>query len=244
MNHAAISITPSEHDALLEPFAPRCVVLMPSFGGCSFRAENQRTVMRWYRERNFQVIQGRDTESRNGFFSRARAINNAARLSPKEKDIFILADNDLIPSIPHLSEAFRQLEHYNVITPHRWTLHSSYAGRQQLLAGNRTMLYKAMESGSRSYVVIRRKAFEALNGMDEFFEGWGPEDKAFLISAHKQVGGVLELDGERIHLWHPGDQSKRDRTQLMKNRDRCRQYDAASAEAASVLAREYGPLYP
>jgi len=244
VNHAPISITASEHDSLLEPYAPRCAVLMPSFGGCSFRAENQRTVLRWYRERNFQVIQGRDTQSRNGFFSRARAINAAVRLSPKEKDIFILADNDLIPSVPHLAKALYQLEHHKVITPHCTTLHSSFAGRQQLLAGNKTMLYAPKESGSRSYVVIRRQAFEAMNGMDEVFEGWGPEDKAFLISANKHHGGVLELDGERIHLWHPADQSKRDRTQLMKNRERCKQYEAASPKAANVLAREYGPLYP
>lgn len=216
---------------------------MPSFGGCSFRAENQRTVLRWYRERNIHVIQGRDTQSRNGFFSRARAINNAARLAPKDKDIFILADNDLVPSVPHLAKALCQLEHYKVITPHCTTLHSSFAGRQQLLAGNRTMLYVPKESGSRSYVVLGRKTFEFLNGMDELFEGWGPEDKAFLINAHKQVGGVLELDGERIHLWHPGDQSKRDRTQLMKNRERCKQYNASTADGASVLAKEYGSLY-
>lgn len=242
-----VTLGPTAHDHLLEPYASRIAVLMPSFGTCRYRLENQRAVLAWYATRGIHVTLGTDTNA-TGFFSRARAINTAARKTHKtqtEKDLWILADNDLVPSVPHLAQA---LEHvctgaYNVVTPHQWTLHTSLASRTHLLDGRSTVVYRSQESGSRSYVVLKRNTFEAMNGMDELFEGWGPEDKAFMLSAHKQVGRVLDMDGSRVHLWHPMDRSKRDRTQLMKNRARCKEYEAATSAEANVLARQYGPLY-
>jgi hypothetical protein len=241
------TLGPTPHDPLLEPYASRTAVLMPSFGTCRYRLENQRAVLRWYTTRGITVILGTDT-STTGFFSRARAINTAARETREthdKKDLWILADNDLIPSVPHLSEALSSVcaGAYNVVTPHQWTLHTSFAGRDRLLSGQSTMLYRPQESGSRSYVVLKRASFEAMNGMDERFEGWGPEDKAFMLSAHKQLGRVLDMDGSRLHLWHPMDQSKRNRVQLMKNRALCKEYEAASGDEVNVLARQYGPLY-
>lgn len=241
-----VTLGPTAADSLLEPYASRIAVLMPSFGTCRYRFENQRAVLHWYATRNIKVVLGTDT-STTGFFSRARAINNAARKTHEtqcEQDIYVLADNDLIPSPAHLAEALSLVctGAKDVVTPHQWTLHSSFAGRERLLAGQKTLLYRPQESGSRSYVVLKRASFETMNGMDESFEGWGPEDKAFLFSARKQLGRVLDMDGQRLHLWHPMDQSKRNRQQLMKNRARCLAYENASAVGASVLAREYGLL--
>ena len=215
---------------------------MPSFGICTYRAENEEIVRRWYAERGFRVFAGAD-EATTGFFSRARAINHAARqayTTAPHLHTYILADNDLIPSAPHLLTALEQSAYYSCITPHITTLHTSHAGRMQLLHNRSTLLYRPRESGSRSYVVIRREVFDRVNGMDEKFEGWGPEDKAFLLNIHKQLGGVLELDGARLHLWHPGDRSKANRPQLMRNRARCNAYLEADAATANVLSKEYG----
>lgn len=234
-----ISLAPTAADKLLEPFAPHVAVLMPSFGTCIYRKENEKRVLAWYAERNFQVYLGSDADA-TGYFSRCRAINSAARAAYTEKTIFILADNDLIPSASHLAQALEHCGEYSAVTPHVTTLHTSHLGRLHLLEGRPTMLFRPRESGSRSYVVIRRDIFAEINGMDEKFEGWGPEDKAFLINIHKQLGGVLELDGERIHLWHPHDRSKNIKPQLMKNRERCKQYEMSDKKGASVLAKEYG----
>jgi len=79
-----------------------------------------------------------------------------------------------------------------------------------------------------------------VNGMDELFEGWGPEDLAFRLSITKQLSAPLELEGRRLHLWHPTDPSKRDMKRLMLNRRRKYEYQRASADHARVLARQYG----
>lgn len=237
-----VTLGPTPEDSALERYASRVAILMPSFGTCSFRLENERTTKHWYATRNLSVFPGTD-QATSGFFSRARAINTAARAAyhtSPERDIYILADNDLIPSVPHLVEALAAANSYSAITPHLTTLHTSHAGREHLLNGNTTFLYRPKESGSKSYVVIRREVFAHINGMDELFEGWGPEDKAFLLNIHRQLGHVLELDGARTHLWHPGDRSKANRTQLMHNRNRCKQYEHADQPTATLLAKEYG----
>lgn len=241
-NHTEIDIGPSEHDAALEQLASNVAVLMPSFGTCKYRKENEELVLRWYADRGFRVFLGED-DATTGFFSRARAINRAARTAFRTHphlNVFVLADNDLIPSPTHFISALEQANDWSCVTPHITTLHTSHTGRMQLLHKNRTYLYRPRESGSRSYVVIRRSVFDHINGMDEKFEGWGPEDKAFLLNIHRQLGGVLELDGARVHLWHPSDQSKADKQQLMRNRERCKLYFDGDQDTANVLSKEYG----
>ena len=242
----ALTLGPTEADALLLPHAHRCVVLMPSFGKCTYRTDNQTAVTNWYAQRNIAVVLGTDTRSRAGYFSRARAINSAARETHEthpERDIYFIADNDLIPSIPHIVDAIQALDRHPAVTPHQYTLHTSIRGRDQLLKGQTTFMYRPHPIGSRSYVVMERASFEANNGMDEKFEGWGPEDMAFIESIEKQLGPVLRLDGRRLHLWHPMDTSKRDRKQLLANRARYKQYQHSNQHEAKLLAREYGSLY-
>lgn len=244
--HPALTLGFTPADAALKRYAHRCAVLMPSFGKCTYRAANQEAVINWYTARNIAVVLGTDTRSRAGYFSRARAINTAARETHKthsERDIYFLADNDLLPCSKNLTKALRTLKNYAAVTPHQYTLHTSLMGRKQLLEGGETFLYRPYEIGSRSYVVMERSKFEAVNGMDELFEGWGPEDMAFIESVEHQLGPVLRLPGSRTHLWHPIDNSKRDRRQLLANRARYKSYQQSTKEEAMLLAREYGPLY-
>jgi hypothetical protein len=216
---------------------------MPSFGNCPYRQENQKAVQRWYASRNLTVVLGFDTANAGKYFSRARAINNAARETHNtypEKTIYILADNDLIPSAAHLASALEQLPAHSAAIPHKTTLYTSYLGRRELLTNTPTVRYQEKGVGSISYVVMSAKAFADVNGMDERFEGWGPEDQAFIQSITHQLGSPLQLGGARTHLWHPHDKSKRDRQQLLFNRERFQQYLHGDKANAIVLAREYG----
>jgi len=230
-------------DSLLRPYASACAVLIPSFGNCPYRQENQKAVHRWYTSRNFTVVLGQDAPKTGSHFSRARAINNAARETHKiypEKTIYILADNDLIPSAACLASALEQLPAHSAVIPHKTTLYTSYLGRRELLTKTPTMRYQEKSVGSSSYVVMSARAFADVNGMDERFEGWGPEDQAFIQSITHQLGTPLQLLGARVHLWHPYDRSKRDRQQLLFNRERFQQYLHGDKASAIVLAREYG----
>jgi hypothetical protein len=51
--------------------------------------------------------------------------------------------------------------------------------------------------------VIRRDSYDAVNGYDERFRGWGGEDTAFLGACDTILGHRLRLNGSLWSLWHP-----------------------------------------
>lgn len=239
-----MNLSPSDADRLLPTKSERAVVLMPSFGSCPTRLENQAYVIAWYAARGFPTVLGLDEASaRSGWFSRSRAVNAAARAASIQhptRDVFIICDNDLTPDPAPFLTALSVAHQHSAVMPHMYTLLTTPAGRTELLTRGHTTKHEAVKQGSRSFVVMTRDAFASVNGMDERFEGWGPEDLAFRLSIKKQLGDPLELDGSRMHLWHPTDPSKRDMKQLMRNRRRKHEYQRATPERARELAREYG----
>ena len=210
-------------------------VLMPTWGSDPVRLENEAYVERHYSERyGWPVFKGRGV-------ARAHSINDAARQAWGKHDVFILADNDLIPDPVRLLEALALVGGYAAVTPHRYTLLTTPETRQRYMrAPERWPNGESVRTGSRSYVVISAEVFDRVNGMDERFIGWGPEDKAFLASVSKQAGEVRELCGVRLHLWHDTDPSRFDRVSLTRNRLRFKRYRTATTERAALMAREYG----
>lgn len=51
--------------------------------------------------------------------------------------------------------------------------------------------------------VISREAFDAVQGIDRRFLGWGGEDLAFGWALETLVGPHLRMSGRLVHLWHP-----------------------------------------
>jgi hypothetical protein len=212
------------------------IVLMPSFGACRVRRENQAFVLRHYERLGIPVVLGSGA-------SRTHAVNDAARIAtrlhPKGR-VFIIADNDLIPDERMLGTALQVVHVRAAVTPHAWTLLTTPESRAEFMRTGTLHEHERVRVGSRSFVVLTREVFDAVNGMDELFVGWGPEDRAFLESIRKQVGPVLELAGERVHLWHPPDPSKENRARLTANRLRWRAYRLGQTGRVAALAREYG----
>jgi hypothetical protein len=231
-------------EKLLSQKTKRVVVLMPSFGDCPIRRENQEFVVAWYQERGMPTILGADARGkRSGWFSRARAMNYAARQAVREypeRDVFVLADNDLIPDPTMFLAAVQTVDHESAIMPHAITLLTDPQGRREVFMRGTTNRVEPVEQGSRSFVVMTRANYAAVNGMDEMFEGWGPEDLAFRLSVTKQLRPPRELEGRRLHLWHPIDPSKRDVKQLYFNRRRKHMYQLKHGKDVRTLAREYG----
>ena len=236
--------TGAEAEKLLSQKSKRVVVLMPSFGTCPVRAENQEFVIAWYQERGMPTVIGRDERGkRSGWFSRARAMNYAARQAVREypeRDVFVLADNDLIPDPTTFLTAVQTIDQHSAVMPHSITLLTDPRGRREVFMRGATERVEPVGQGSRSYVVMTRENYASVNGMDEVFEGWGPEDLAFRLSVMKQLAPPLELDGRRLHLWHPIDPSKRDVRQLYANRRRKHMYQLRHGKDVRALAREYG----
>lgn len=53
------------------------------------------------------------------------------------------------------------------------------------------------------HVMLPWELFERVNGMDERFLGWGPEDSSFGLALTALCGPARRLPGAMLHLWHP-----------------------------------------
>jgi hypothetical protein len=219
------------------PGFERVVVLMPSFGECLVRARNERFVLSHYdRTYNVPVVRG-------GGLARAHALNAAARAAAREhpaRDVFVLCDNDLIPDQQRMLEALRAVDKFAAVTPHAINRNLSERATVTFMEDGEVTNWSDTPKGAKSFVVIRREVYAGVNGLDEKFVGWGPEDASFMQSVKKQAGEVLHLDGVRLHLWHPTDPTKRDERQLGLNRSRFRRYRSNRPEVVRMMAREYG----
>jgi len=170
-------------------------------------------------------------------------MNAAARTATDQyplRDVFILADNDLIPDKTKLHQAIDLMDEHPCVVPFGINRNLTETGTVHYLASGQYRLFEDVTTGARSYVVIHADAYASVNGMDERFIGWGPEDLAFYWSVTKQVEQPVPLEGVRLHLWHPIDPSKTDVHQLRRNRMRARAYKFGNKHRVATLAREYG----
>jgi hypothetical protein len=209
---------------------------MPAWGECPIRRQNQAFALAYWERVGVPVVLGSGA-------ARAHSVNAAARAATREhpdRDVWIIADNDLIPDPVTFPEALERVRDFSGVTPHNLTRLTTPGGRARALRGAEPHAYRDVTRGSRSFVVITRRVYDSVNGMDELFVGWGPEDRAFIHSVEAQVGPMLHLNGTRLHLWHPVDPSMADRKRLHRNRMRMRYYARATREGAARLAREYG----
>ena len=210
---------------------------MPSFGACPVRARNEAFVVNHYEcVYGVPVVKG-------GGRARAHSINDAARRAVDtlpERDVFIICDNDLIPDPVTFPQAVGAVDMVSGVTPHNINRNLSEASTVTFMRTGAMREFEDVHKGARSFVVMTRENFALVNGLDEMFIGWGPEDASFIQSVTKQVGPMLHLDGVRLHLWHPVDPSKSNVKQLRMNRARFRRYARFPPERVAALAREFG----
>jgi N-terminal domain of galactosyltransferase len=77
-------------------------------------------------------------------------------------------------------------------------------------------------------VIVHRDAFEKVNGYDERFQGWGGEDRAFVLALKTLVGDSFRYPAPIYHLWHPAPETERfDHPDWDYNRPLLRQYEEA-----------------
>lgn len=76
-------------------------------------------------------------------------------------------------------------------------------------------------------LVMHRSAFEAVNGYDERFHGWGGEDNAFQYSMDTLVSPHIRLDGACYHLWHPRGEADFDQPDWPENKELLKRYERA-----------------
>ncbi|MDQ1002253.1 putative glycosyltransferase involved in capsule biosynthesis [Neobacillus niacini] len=150
-------------------------------------------------------------------FSRAQAVNNAAKQATG--DIFIIADADIILNPDIINKSVQLLNEHAWIIPYSRVKHISKKSTNELLNTGPSWppridfeVSKTADAGARNFVgglnIIPRKNFEAVGGFDERFLGYGAEDDAFGHSVNTLCGPYLRLDTDIFHLWHPRVRTK------------------------------------
>jgi predicted glycosyltransferase involved in capsule biosynthesis len=146
--------------------------------------------------------------SNSTLFSRAQAINDAAQKA--KADLFLIADNDIFYDPNLILEAKAKLKNHAWIILYTRVQNIQEECTKKLLQTDPAWpLVMPVQSivrypGSKGgLTLIPRKHFEAVNGFDERFVGWGGEDDAFAYSVDTICGQHHRLDKEIYHLWHP-----------------------------------------
>lgn len=144
----------------------------------------------------------------NKRFSRSKAINLASEQATR--DIFVIADGDIIYAPSVIVNSVKQLDKYTWILPVQKALDLTKESTEKLLQTKpewpipiEVDATERKQVGAGLLNVVRRWHFNAVGGFDERFAGWGGEDDAFSIAMTIMCGPSKRLDSTVCHLWHP-----------------------------------------
>ncbi len=143
--------------------------------------------------------------SNSKLFSRSQAINAAAKQATR--DIFVIADSDIIYNPEMLIQAIEHVKQYAWVVPYTEVIDLNRDVTENLLKSEVTWPING-EGEPRKWVntgginVIPRKNFQKVRGFDERFIGWGREDDAFTIAMNTICGPFYRMPTSIYHLWH------------------------------------------
>lgn len=178
----------------------------------------------------WNVIEGHHD---HGPFNRAAALNTAADAAG-QWELAIIADSDSFVPAPQLLGALELAERDGrvVLAHSRWVNVEPDETEQMLEHGwieHRDGREQWQHTVS-SMLVVPRPVWDAVNGFDERFQGWGREDNAFIRAVRLLSEPPLRIDGTVYHLAHdrPVEDTGRARSPLFQaNERRWRQYRAS-----------------
>lgn len=171
-------------------------------------------------------------------FCKSKAVNRAAQKATG--DIFIVIDADVIFD-PILIEKIASVIHLHpwIIPFKNAILLTEEATRRLIKEGLPAKERIKPEEIARSYLgkgqlmnVVKRECFEAVQGFDERFRGWGLEDFAFRLALDTIAGKHFTLDEDIYHLWHP--RAKRNHRHAPKNKSLYLRYLKAADDVIAM----------
>lgn len=196
-------------------------VCLPWMGGDRHRTRAKEFTVGYYEALGVPVVLA-DDDSGGEWTNRARACNNAVAEARRlyDPDVVLIGDSDTVIDAPavwasahaaaitgRMVVAFRDYLKLNRrtssaparkiaelgVTRERWRQHRR---RPECVA-----LHKVKHvSGA---VALSVDAFDAVGGMDERFNAWGGEDRAFWMACHALLGRPWRIDATAYHLYHP-----------------------------------------
>lgn len=166
-------------------------------------------------------------------FNRSKAINQSLNT---KWDYAIIADADTWVPAEQLHEALKAAESNALVAAFNAVVELNRQCTMEILRGQTTfegsfgaerVRTKELETQS-SMLVISRKLWDQVGGMDQRFRNWGCEDNAFWHACHLWGGKPHRVRGNAYHLWHPPAPGKFRGSDYRKNLGLLRKYQQAS----------------
>jgi N-terminal domain of galactosyltransferase/Glycosyltransferase sugar-binding region containing DXD motif len=186
------------------------VILVPRREGFADRDRLWEYCRRWWAERHpdWPIVEGHHDE---GLFNRSAALNLAAATAG-DWDVAVIIDADVICDPDAVREGVRlAAETGQMVLPYTLRYDLDGPGTDEVLAGRQPVAgvrewerhtaytYRNQVSG---VVVVARRLWDACEGFDEKFHGWGGEDNAFAAACQTFGGPIIRLPGEFWELAH------------------------------------------
>lgn len=183
------------------------VILVPRREGFADRDRLWAFCKPWWAERfpDVPIVEGHHT---NGLFNRSAALNLAAELAG-DWEVAVVIDADVIIDPDRVREAIAlAAETGQMVLPYEVRYDLDRTGTERVLAGEepdetwrREIAYTYRNQVSGVFA-ISRSLWDACEGFDERFRGWGGEDNAFAASAMTFGGPLIRLPGPVWELAH------------------------------------------
>lgn len=148
------------------------------------------------------VLGGYDAEPGEPF-NAGRAINAAGDRATG--DVFVTVAADFLPDPTNITAACQLLDDdvpWVALWSHTGLLTQDSTSR--LIYDETTAhRFEAVVPVNNAGHVLPRETWFDVGGVDERFNGWGPEDLAFRTALATLHGPGSLVDGTCVHLWHP-----------------------------------------
>lgn len=179
----------------------RVSVLIPFRGDGGRRTQLFNHVRRLWRATDFEISIGSDHGAAP--FNVSRAFNDAA--DQATGDVFVLFGADQLPDVDQVHQAVAALGERAWVPLFSSTGAYSESSTNAILAGADPAFFgfEQWAPFCTGIIALTREAWDAVNGMDERFFGWGCEDVAFRMSLEVIHGPSDPLDGTLRCLHHP-----------------------------------------
>jgi hypothetical protein len=199
---------------------------------------------------SWDIVEG---EHLDGPFNRSAAVN-AAAAAAGDWDVAVIIDSDVVVDPRAVESAVRVAQLTGQMTvSHDTRIMLNKVGTNKVMRGfrgnwwQRTMVDTTFSDSVSCSVVVTRELWDACNGFDERFVGWGYEDTAFRITAEAIAGPILKTGAEVYHLWHPVSEEAGDNSPTrLANRRHLATYQSArwDTETLKELVRDNRPDAP
>lgn len=224
---------------------PRVAVLCPRRTGVANRDQVWQFVRAWWCDRmpaGWSLFEGHHDE---GPFNRSLAINRAGELADQAGgfDVAISIDADVLLDMGQLVAGVRWAWNTGVpVIGYTERIHMSRSMSRRVMAG-----YTGDWMPGRQFVkldavssanIVRRDVWDALDGYDPMFVGWGSEDIAWKHATEAVARqGTRRMPGPIWHLWHPNtvERGRAFRDLVDANKARAQLYvDAVNDPGATI----------